>query len=63
MIQDILTYSAIVISLVLMLRSFIRFFTVRTQMSSMSQYGCGSCDKSCPMKSVMTGINQLAIEK
>lgn len=64
MIQDILTYIVIAASLAIFIRSFIRFFTVRTKMhEDASGMACGSCDKSCPMKSVMTTIEENALEQ
>ncbi|MDA3866808.1 MAG: hypothetical protein PF489_08690 [Salinivirgaceae bacterium] len=60
MIQDILTYLFILLSIGFTLRSFIRFFTVRTKLDSHSN-ACGNCGKSCPMKGVMEGIDHLAV--
>ena len=55
MIQDILTNSILIVSIFLVLRSFIRFFTVKTNAKS-SAHACGTCDSSCPMKGVMQTI-------
>ena len=63
MIQDILTYIVVATSLALFIRSFIRFFTVRTKMHDAGGGGCGSCDKSCPLKSVMQNIESNALEQ
>ncbi len=60
MIQDIITYTVIAASLLLFIRSFIRFFTVRTS-SEASNHACGSCDKSCALKSVMNNIEKNAV--
>ncbi len=63
MIQDILTYMVVAASLALFIRSFIRFFTVRTKMLDSAAGGCGSCEKSCPLKGVMQNIEGNAMEK
>lgn len=59
MIQDILTNSILIGSIFLVLRSFVRFFTVRTSARS-GAHACGSCDASCPMKGVMQTIESNA---
>ncbi len=60
MIQDIITYTIILVSLLLFIRSFVRFFTVRTSLENNS-HACGSCDKSCALKSVMNNIEKNAV--
>jgi hypothetical protein len=60
MIQDILTHSLLILSAFLVLRSFVRFFTVKTSSNgslSGSGHSCGSCDSSCSMKSIMGTID------
>lgn len=62
MIQDILTYTTLIISIVLFIRSFIRFFTVRTN-ESRAGSACAQCEKGCPLKSVMDHTNQIIVEQ
>ena len=61
MIQDILTQGIIIFSLILLIRSFVRFFTVKLSGKNDDKvhgHSCGTCNSSCSLKSVMTTIEE-----
>lgn len=59
MIQDILTHGIVIFSIGLVIRSFVRFFTVKLSGKNdglIHGHDCGSCNSSCSLKSVMNTI-------
>jgi hypothetical protein len=61
MIQDILTHGIVIFSMILVIRSFVRFFTVKLNGENDSLvhgHDCGSCSSSCSLKNVMNTIEE-----
>jgi hypothetical protein len=65
MIQDILTQGIVAFSVLLVLRSIVRFFTLKLSAKKNSialGHDCGSCGSTCSLKGVMNTIEQNAVD-